>query len=67
MENKKEKNVALNDDQFDNVSGGFSQGNSSLDYSACDNYDNCNSCQSFLCPHNPYNPTIDPKELYPDF
>ena len=69
MENKKEKkeNVALNDDQLDNVSGGFRPVKSYNDYFACQNYDNCNSCQSFLCPHNPLNPTIDPKDLYPDF
>ena len=70
MENKKEKkeNVALNDDQLDNVSGGFRPVKSCVDNNfACHDYDKCDSSQSFLCPHNPLNPTIDPKDLFLDF
>ena len=70
MKNKKEKkeNVALNDDQLDNVSGGFRPVKSCVDNNfACHDYDKCDSCQSFLCPHNPLNPTIDPKDLFLDF
>ena len=64
---REKKNVALNDDQFDNVSGGFGPVNSCLDNSVCKNYDNCDSCQRFLCPHNPCNPKIDPKDLFLEF
>ena len=73
MENKKEKkeNVLLSDNQLDKVSGGFRPVKSSLDNNdnifACHEYDKCSSCDSFLCPYNPLNPTIDPKDLYPDF
>ena len=71
MENRKDKKVVLNDELLDKVSGGFRPIKATLANNdsifTCHQYDNCSSCLSLLCPHNPLNPTIDPKDLYPDY